>query len=425
MAWPAAAFWQRRSVRILLLAVAYCVAGLLTQWLALPPADVAPVWPPAGIALAALYLAGCRLWPGVWLGAVAEHLINTGDVGVIRLWVAAGLGAGAVLQAALGAWLVGRVVTTAPLLYRPAAIVRVLLVAAPVSCLVGASVGVVCLLAAGYLSPAAAPAVWLTWWFGDAVGVFIVMPLALAWMAQGHPSQWLGTVALPIVLALAVVSALFFAVHTWENERLRLGFEQHAATLAESTARQLENHLEVLYFLRSYFAGSQAVNRDEFRAFVSRALARRPGFQALTWHARVTDGQRAAFEAAVRREGFPAFRIVEGRDGDLVPAGRRDEYFPTLYVEPFAANRQVLGLDAAASPDHRDVLARARQTGEPAATGRVSLVQDTGDQYGWLVFAPVYKDDESGPGEPALLGYVTGVFRLGDLIRTSLEGLDR
>ena len=31
------------------------------------------MWPPAGIAFAALWLVGPRLWPGVWLGAAAVN----------------------------------------------------------------------------------------------------------------------------------------------------------------------------------------------------------------------------------------------------------------------------------------------------------------------------------------------------------------
>jgi len=52
-----------------LTALAYAVAGQLALWLAAPPAYAAPLYPAAGIALAAVLTYGRRALPGVFLGA--------------------------------------------------------------------------------------------------------------------------------------------------------------------------------------------------------------------------------------------------------------------------------------------------------------------------------------------------------------------
>ncbi|UNU23491.1 sensor histidine kinase [Microcoleus vaginatus] len=54
-----------------ILALAYFVTGkLAVSMLGLVQAEPSPVWPPAGIALAALLLQGRRMWPGIVLGSV-------------------------------------------------------------------------------------------------------------------------------------------------------------------------------------------------------------------------------------------------------------------------------------------------------------------------------------------------------------------
>jgi PAS domain S-box-containing protein len=54
------------------------------------------------------------------------------------------------------------------------------------------------------------------------------------------------------------------------------------------------------------------------------------------------------------------------------------------------------------------------------ATSRVQLVQETADQYGFLVYRPVYRggvDPQSEPDRRArLLGFVLAVFRIGDIV---------
>ena len=58
----------RYAAGIVLLAAAYFGAARLALMFAIPPGYATAVWPPSGIALAALLLLGYRAWPGVWIG---------------------------------------------------------------------------------------------------------------------------------------------------------------------------------------------------------------------------------------------------------------------------------------------------------------------------------------------------------------------
>src|SRR5256885_6966167 len=69
-----------QALSILGLAAAYFVAGKFGLSLALVNTSTTAVWPPTGIALAALLLMGHRVWPGIALGAFLVNVTTTADV---------------------------------------------------------------------------------------------------------------------------------------------------------------------------------------------------------------------------------------------------------------------------------------------------------------------------------------------------------
>jgi signal transduction histidine kinase len=98
----------------------------------------------------------------------------------------------------------------------------------------------------------------------------------------------------------------------------------------------------------------------------------------------------------------------------MVRAGERLNYFPVEYVEPVRGNEKALGFDLASNPARREALEAAARLGQLSATARISLVQETGDQFGLLIFRPVFR---AGVRDAkALRGYVLGVFRVGNML---------
>ena len=181
---------------------------------------------------------------------------------------------------------------------------------------------------------------------------------------------------------------------------------------------------------RSFYASAPEVSRQAFHTFVQRSFARYPGLRALSLALRVPDAQREAYEQTVRREGFTDFQIKEQTaPGALARAARRPEYIAVTYLEPRAGNEAVLGLDAASVPDRREAVQQARDTGQPTATGRLSLVQDPGRSSGLLIFLPLYSPTlphaTLEERRQNLYGYVIGVFQIDDIVEAALQGLER
>ena len=98
-------------------------------------------------------------------------------------------------------------------------------------------------------------------------------------------------------------------------------------------------------------------------------------------------------------------------------AGDRPEYLPVLYVKPYAGNEAALGFDLLSTPSRSAAIKDAISTGELPATQRITLVQETSNQYGILIFRPVYEQGRPFFGKRRLLGFALGVLRLGDVVQ--------
>src|SRR5882724_2966579 len=188
-----------------ILAIIYFVAGKLGLMLASLHASASPVWPPAGIALAALLLLGYRAWPAIFVGAFLVNVTTAGNVAT-----SFAIATGNTLEALAGAWLVNRFAGGKNLCDRPQSVFKFALVAA-ISTIISPAFGVTSLTVAGFAEWRDYGAIWLTWWLGDATGDLVFAPLVLLW-SVGSKRHWnkkeaaeVGTLLLLLVLLSSIV----------------------------------------------------------------------------------------------------------------------------------------------------------------------------------------------------------------------------
>ncbi|HUF26422.1 MAG TPA: MASE1 domain-containing protein [Gemmatimonadaceae bacterium] len=134
------------------------------------------VWPATGVALAALVRFGYRLWPGVFIGAVAANAW----VGAPAL-VAFGIGAGNTLEAVAGTYLLRRIPGFCPSLDRLRDVIGLIALAAGIGTMISATIGVSSLYLGGILPLAEVGTALRAWWLGDAIGALVVAPVLLVW----------------------------------------------------------------------------------------------------------------------------------------------------------------------------------------------------------------------------------------------------
>ena len=188
-----------------LLALAYTGTGLAGLRFEFFHVAVTTVWPPSGIALAALLMFGLRLAPGVAIGAFAVSLSSSGS-----LIGALGVSVSNTLAATAGALALTRFFRFDVRLARLRDMVALLLVGAAASPLIAATLGPLMLLAGGAIDSAQYARVWSLWWLGDALGVIVFTPLILAWYRRAPGTSLRDWQATGLILAQALTTFLVF-----------------------------------------------------------------------------------------------------------------------------------------------------------------------------------------------------------------------
>jgi PAS domain S-box-containing protein len=166
--------WARLAV----LMAGYVLAGKLGLLFASVHASATAVWPPTGIALAALLVLGIRAWPVVAVGAFLVNVTTAGSIAT-----SLGIALGNTLEAVIGVWLVERFAQGRGAFERPRGIFAFAAAVLP-GAAIAATVGVLSLQLGGFAARADAAAIWITWALGDVTGALIVAPLVILWTAD-------------------------------------------------------------------------------------------------------------------------------------------------------------------------------------------------------------------------------------------------
>jgi len=168
--------------------------------------SVTSVWPPTGLALAAILIWGYRMWPAVAAGAFLANITTAGPLlGVL------GITTGNTLEAVVGAYLLTRVAGFRPTLERVKDVSALVFYAAILSTMISATIGVASLLAAGLVPDGEIASTWRVWWFGDLGGDLIVAPALLVIASRPWSELRLGIHADATALLAVLVGVSVFA----------------------------------------------------------------------------------------------------------------------------------------------------------------------------------------------------------------------
>jgi signal transduction histidine kinase len=202
-------------LQLTVVALAYWFAASVSLKLALVHGQVTPIWPPTGIALVAVLVLGLRVWPAVFLAALAVNLpIGPSVLGALSIAAANTL---APLTAAALLKRVGFRIELDRLRDAAAVIVLGALVAMTISATVGTSV----LVLSNAVPTDSFASTWAVWWTGDAMGVLLVAPFLLSLLPNARSPAPTLRMAAELGALLAGIGILTFVL--FEN-RLRLEY---------------------------------------------------------------------------------------------------------------------------------------------------------------------------------------------------------
>ena len=179
---------------------------------------------------------------------------------------------------------------------------------------------------------------------------------------------------LPVVM-LGLTLAAWVAAG-WREQTLALAESSRVAARTVDTANErIQRYFDLAIGLGGLLRVGEGLSRREFhdQYEMQQIAARFPGVVALQYAPLVLDADRARFEASVRADrsmspsGYPGFAIH--------PPSRRPSYLPILFNEPMLGNERAFGFDATSNTELREVQQRARDSGRPELSERISLVQ--------------------------------------------------
>ena len=213
-------------------------------------------------------------------------------------------------------------------------------------------------------------------------------------------------IAITLIVGLVLSSVLALLLYGAERRASEQRFTAAAESAAQRLLDEVSRGVAVAEAVRGLRLASQEVTAEEFGLFVEqlRVSERFPAANGVSALSIVPADEVDEFErqtAALGQEGF----MVRPAD----PVG--DERWVIRFIEPIETSAAAVGFDIRSNPVARDAAERAVADGRPNMTAPITLVQESGDQAGLVVYLP-YGDD--GQGRPT--GFTSIVFRGNDLL---------
>lgn len=226
--------------------------------------------------------------------------------------------------------------------------------------------------------------------------------------------RWFPIAVLLTGLVLTLL-ATYYAARTIQL-RAHAQFETAAFRAKNTINSRLEIYNALLRGMAGFVAVEKEVTKDRFRSYVNRLRIAQnyAGAQGIGLVLRV---------AAPDKDNFVANMVEQGEEHFHVwPASEHADFYPVTYIEPEnRRNEAALGYDMSSEPTRREAMERACYTGDTAASGKLTLVQEIEGpkQPGFLIFFPLYQGGTVPEDEAArrkkLEGFAFSDFRAGDL----------
>jgi signal transduction histidine kinase/CHASE1-domain containing sensor protein len=224
-------------------------------------------------------------------------------------------------------------------------------------------------------------------------------------LARRTPLLILGVSLLVTAIATASVADLL-------ETRELIRFQNASQGARDRVTGRLGIYLALLRSTQAYFAADAPVSVAEFHVYAQRLDL-----------SGVYSGLQGIGFAERLHAGLPEVPTTPGAEATPVwPRPGPGMRTAVVMLEPGnARNRAALGYDMATDPTRREAMERARDSGQPAMTGRVVLVQEIEgpQQPGFLLYLPVYRGGITpqtvNARREALAGFVYAPFRAGDV----------
>ena len=223
-----------------------------------------------------------------------------------------------------------------------------------------------------------------------------------------------------LVLAVSIILTLGITYIFYQSAlgKDQIRFNTNVNRIQNTIEERISLYIVLLKSGRGFIKANEDIKRRDFANFVgSLELDKNyKGVEGIGYSIVFKPEEKADLIKRMQTEGFTDFK--------LFPESEKQSYQSTIFLEPLnEANRNAIGFDMSSEEKRRIALENARDTGEPAATSQVILLQETTPevQKGFLIYLPVYKNEVFPETIEArrenLRGFIYSPFRAGNFLK--------
>ncbi|MEZ5425224.1 MAG: CHASE domain-containing protein [Pyrinomonadaceae bacterium] len=195
-------------------------------------------------------------------------------------------------------------------------------------------------------------------------------------------------------------------------------FQNEVSRVQSAFENRLSLYISLLKGGRGFVESVENLNWQNFANYVESLEIDKnySGIQGIGFSKRIKADEKAALIEKMKSEGYTDFKIF--------PKTEKPIFHTIIYIEPMTdRNLRAIGFDMSTEENRREALDRAMDSGKASATGKVTLLQETGDdpQSGFLIYLPIYKFGQLPISveerRENLVGYIYSPFRAGDFLK--------
>ncbi|MDD2356289.1 MAG: EAL domain-containing protein [Thiovulaceae bacterium] len=202
-------------------------------------------------------------------------------------------------------------------------------------------------------------------------------------------------------LSIMMIAMMWVISREYYDTLRKDEFQKDVMVNMDLIQKRMINNTYLLQSCVALFDASKSVTRQEWHNFIASQYIEKnyPGIQGIGYS-----------------------KLMSFSD-EMRPRGKQLQYAPVLYIEPMnKRNIMAIGYDVFSEPTRRSAMLSARDSALPAMTDKITLVQEIDEhkQHGMLIYLPIYKKnmkiDTVNERRRAIDGYISGVFRMNDLM---------
>lgn len=264
---------------------------------------------------------------------------------------------------------------------------------------------------------------WIELWVGHLLGLILVIPVVFS-LLEHKNALWQSRKQIIVpsfIVSLLITFLACSSINAYENSRLEDRFKiitNQTTTLFQISLKEKEL---LQASVAQFIVSSQDVTRAEFKQFVVGLSLQNKYIQVVEWLPKIKDEQRSEYEKIQSEYYGEGFAITEVKaKGIIIPATKRDVYYPITFLEPEWENDLAIGFDPSGSSVGNAFIKKAIISGESQGGQPVEILRNSGYTRAFIVYKPVYTNlyntKTLDPSEGEVLGLVNVVLRVEDFI---------